>query len=76
MNEFTPEWIEKVRLSSHLIEPPAAEVIGECLDEIERLKKLSDGLYLLLVDNAKSKRLADIIIKHVYSDYNTKGGAS
>jgi len=38
MTEFTPEWIAKVRLSSHLIEPPAAEVIGECLDEISRLQ--------------------------------------
>lgn len=38
MTEFTPEWIAKVRLSSHLIEPPAAEVIGELLDEIQRLQ--------------------------------------
>jgi len=38
MNEFTSEWIAKVRLSSHLIEPPAAEVIGELLDEITRLQ--------------------------------------
>ena len=38
MNEFTPEWIAKIRLSSHLIEPPAAEVIGELLDEIQRLQ--------------------------------------
>ena len=38
MSEFTPERIEKVRLSSHLIEPPAAEVIGELLDEIQRLQ--------------------------------------
>ena len=38
MTEFTPEWIAKVRLSSHLIEPPAAEVIGELLDEITRLQ--------------------------------------
>lgn len=38
MIEFTPEWIAKIRLSSHLIEPPAAEVIGELLDEIQRLQ--------------------------------------
>jgi hypothetical protein len=38
MPEFTPEWIAKIRLSSHLIEPPAAEVIGELLDEIQRLQ--------------------------------------
>lgn len=40
--------------------------------ENEKLQKLADGLYLLLVDNPKSKRLADLIIKHVYSYYNTQ----
>jgi len=38
MTEFTKEYIHKVRVSSYLIEPPAGIVVGECLDEIERLQ--------------------------------------
>lgn len=38
LTKFTKEYIHKVRVCSHLIEPPAAEVIGELLDEIERLQ--------------------------------------
>jgi len=38
MNRFTKREINKMRLASNLIEPPAAEIINECLDEIERLQ--------------------------------------
>lgn len=38
MNKFTKLEISKMRLASSLIEPPAVEVINECLDEIERLQ--------------------------------------
>jgi len=38
MTEFTKEYMHKVRVSSYLIEPPAGIVVGECLDEIERLQ--------------------------------------
>ena len=35
--KYTKEYIAKVRLCSNLLDPPASEVIGELLDEIERL---------------------------------------
>ena len=36
--KYSKEVIAKMRLASNLIEPPAAQVIGELLDEIERLQ--------------------------------------
>lgn len=35
--KYTKEYIAKVRLCSNLLDPPASEIIGELLDEIERL---------------------------------------
>jgi hypothetical protein len=43
MTQFTPEYLAKVRVCAHLIEPPAAEVIGELIDEIERLREQTQG---------------------------------
>jgi hypothetical protein len=56
MSNFTPEYIQKVRVCSNLIEPPAHEVISECLDEIVRLnayamKLLSDETRMWHCDN-------------------------
>jgi hypothetical protein len=58
MTEFTKEYIYKVRVSSYLIEPPAGIVVGECLDEIERLQvriqelEMDIGYYHLACVNA------------------------
>lgn len=73
--EFTKEFIElhreciKANEGSYVWDTKLANAT---LDEIERLQtenelliKKSDGLYLLLVDNPKSKRLADLMIKHL-----------
>jgi len=53
MSKFTKEWIAKVRLSSHLIEPPAAEVIGERLDEIQRLQERVQELEATISNQSK-----------------------
>ena len=36
--------IEKMRSARHLLNPPAPEVVGQCLDEIERLRAWSAKL--------------------------------
>jgi ATP-dependent Lon protease len=41
--KYTKEYIAKVRLCSNLLDPPASEVIGELLDEIERLTAERDA---------------------------------
>lgn len=58
--KYTKEYIQKVRLCSNLIEPPASQVIGELLDEIEKLQSENewhkypdekpeiDGYYLVI----------------------------
>lgn len=44
--KYTKEYIAKVRLCSNLIDPPASDVIGELLDEIEQLTAERDELKL------------------------------
>jgi len=56
MSNFTPEYIQKVRVCSNLIEPPAHDIVCECLDEVLRLnayamKLLSDETRMWHCDN-------------------------
>ena len=48
--KYTKEYIAKVRLCSNLIDPPASDVIGELLDEIEQLTAERDELYNWIIE--------------------------
>lgn len=53
--KYTKEYIAKVRLCSNLIDPPASDVIGELLDEIEQLTAERDEW------KAENDRLASLL---------------
>ena len=71
--KYTKEYINKMRAASHLLAPPASDVVNENLDEISRLqeinemeRRLSDEFYLLLVDDPNTKLKADQIMVNIF----------
>ena len=68
MTKFTTEYLAKVRVCAHLIEPPAAEVIGELCDEISRLTAEVETL------QSECRRLNRLLDDRVHGIWNERKG--
>jgi len=64
MDSWNEEEIEKRRVCSHLIEPPAGEVINECLDQLEQAIERAE----MAESENKSRRETDITVTDVLKE--------